>query len=140
MKIHLLRYVHGGERMASHDVVQNVFLNTIKNAKFHVSGNKPMSFCPLSYNLRIIESTLCYWSMVSTHCQMLSSLTPLKLIWFHSLLFLMGLWWQSWLKQRMIFQSQSIPNGHVSPSSYRGFQMSSLISKWVFSLLCQHGM
>jgi hypothetical protein len=37
MGIHLLHYVHGGERMASHVVVRNAFITIVKDARFHVS-------------------------------------------------------------------------------------------------------
>ncbi len=33
----------------------------------------------------------------------------------------------------------SIPSKHVFPSNCGGFQMSTLIGGWVFSLMCQHG-
>jgi hypothetical protein len=65
MGIHFLRCMHGGERMASHDVVWDAFVAIAKDARFCES--RPMSFHPLSYNLCIIELTLCYQSMVSTH-------------------------------------------------------------------------
>jgi hypothetical protein len=37
MGIHLLYCEHGGERMTSHDVVQNVFTTIARNVGFHVS-------------------------------------------------------------------------------------------------------
>jgi len=37
MGIHLLHYVHGGERTTSHGVVQNAFKAIARDAKFHVS-------------------------------------------------------------------------------------------------------
>jgi hypothetical protein len=37
MGIHLLHYVHGGEKTALHDVVQNAFVIIVRNAGFHVS-------------------------------------------------------------------------------------------------------
>jgi hypothetical protein len=37
MGIHLFHYVHAKERMALHDVVQNVFVAIVKDAGFHVS-------------------------------------------------------------------------------------------------------
>jgi len=93
MGIHLLRYMHGGERMASHNVVRNAFAAIVNDARFYARSYEsgPMSFHPLSYNLRIIELTLCYQLMVSTHWQMLLSQTPFELIWFHGLFFFMGL-------------------------------------------------
>jgi hypothetical protein len=43
MGIHFLHRAHGGERMALHDVVGNVFVAIAKNARFHVSRKQPMS-------------------------------------------------------------------------------------------------
>ncbi len=37
MKIHLLCCKHGGERTASHDVMQNVFMIVAKDVGFHVA-------------------------------------------------------------------------------------------------------
>jgi hypothetical protein len=37
MEIHFLHYAHGGERMALHDVMRNVFPAIAKNVGFHVS-------------------------------------------------------------------------------------------------------
>jgi hypothetical protein len=36
MGIHLLRCIHSGEKIASHDVVQDVFAFIAKDVKFHV--------------------------------------------------------------------------------------------------------
>jgi hypothetical protein len=36
MGIHLLRYAHGGERIASHDDVWNVFVSIVKDVRFYV--------------------------------------------------------------------------------------------------------
>jgi hypothetical protein len=37
MEIHLLYCIHGGERMILHDVVWDVFMIILKDARFHVS-------------------------------------------------------------------------------------------------------
>ncbi len=42
-----------------------------------------MSFHLLLCNFCVVESTLCYWSMVFACRQTLLSLIPFKLIWFH---------------------------------------------------------
>ncbi len=71
---------------------------------FMFCKSKPMSLCSTLFcNLCAIELTFYYQLMVSTHWQMLSSLTPLELIWFCGLFFFMGLLQQSRLQQRMIF-------------------------------------
>jgi hypothetical protein len=67
MGIHLLHCIYGEERMASHDVVWDVFAIIMKDVRFHVLRNRPMPFHPLPYNLCVVKSTLCYQSMVSTH-------------------------------------------------------------------------
>jgi hypothetical protein len=36
MGIHLLYCVHGGKRIASNDVVENVFTSIARDARFHV--------------------------------------------------------------------------------------------------------
>jgi len=36
MGIHLLHYVHGGERVISHDVIWDVFASIVKNVRFHI--------------------------------------------------------------------------------------------------------
>ncbi len=36
MGIHLLRCAHGGERKVSHDVMQDVFMNIARDARFQV--------------------------------------------------------------------------------------------------------
>ncbi len=35
--------------------------------------------------------------------------------------------------------SRLVPNGHVSPSSYKGFWVSTQVGTWVSSSMCQHG-
>ncbi len=47
MGIHLLCCVHGGERMALHDVVPNVIMAIAKDAKFHVSWRQTHILSPL---------------------------------------------------------------------------------------------
>jgi hypothetical protein len=46
MGIHLLCCVHGGERMALHDVVRNVNMAIAKDARFMRREGKPISFRP----------------------------------------------------------------------------------------------
>jgi len=58
--------MHGGERTTSHDVVRNVLVAIARNARFHVLRKQPMSFCPMPYGFHVVESTLCYQSMVFT--------------------------------------------------------------------------
>ncbi len=89
--------------------------------------SKPMSICPLPYNFRVVKSTFCYQLMVFAQWQMLSLLTSLELIWFHKLIFLVGLRQQLRRKQRIIL-SRLIPNKHVSPFSCGGLQMFILAS------------
>ncbi len=73
-------------------MLYEMFLQPLQEMRDFMSHkNGPMSFHPLPYSLCVIELTLCYQLMVSTHWQMLSSATPLKLIWFHELFFFMGL-------------------------------------------------
>jgi len=67
MGIHIFHYPHVEEKMASHDVVWDVFTTLWKMWDFMFHKNKPMCFCPLPYSLCAIELTLCYQSMVSTH-------------------------------------------------------------------------
>ncbi len=50
--------------MTSHDVVRNVLITIARNARFHVLKKQPTSFCPMPYNFHVVESTLCYQSMV----------------------------------------------------------------------------
>ncbi len=54
IRIHLLCCMHGGKRMASHDVVQNVFATIARDVGFHVSQEqnpstpRPTIFAPLN--------------------------------------------------------------------------------------------
>ncbi len=48
MGIHLFRCAHGEEKMASHDVVQIVFVTIVKIAGFHVSQKKIHVISPLA--------------------------------------------------------------------------------------------
>jgi hypothetical protein len=64
-------------------------------------------------------------------------MTLVKLIWFHKLLFLVGLLRQLQLKQRMIFIIIDFQQICFSFNS-RGFQVSTPIGGWVFSLMCEH--
>jgi hypothetical protein len=111
-----------------------------KMPDFIFHENKPMSFHPLFYSLHPIKSTLCYHSMAFACWQTFSSLTPLELIWFHWLLFLMGLLQWLQLYQKDDFYCNRLVTNIIFPSSYRGFQMFTPISKHVSSLMCQHGM
>jgi hypothetical protein len=36
MGIHFFRYTHGGEKIVSHDIIQDVFMSIAKDVKFHV--------------------------------------------------------------------------------------------------------
>jgi len=36
MGIHLFRYAHGGEKITSHDVMWDVLVAIVENAKFHI--------------------------------------------------------------------------------------------------------
>jgi hypothetical protein len=78
------------ERLTSHDVVRDDFATVARNARFHVMREETYVLPPLPYSLCVVESTLCYQSMVSAHWQMLSLPIPLKLIWFHKMFFFMG--------------------------------------------------
>ncbi len=46
--IHLLCCTHGGEKMAFHDVVRNVFMVIVKDAGFHVSQEQTHVLSPLA--------------------------------------------------------------------------------------------
>jgi hypothetical protein len=47
MCIHLLYYVHGNERMGTHDVVCNTFVTIARDVGFHV-GQKQLHVLPLT--------------------------------------------------------------------------------------------
>jgi len=49
MGIHLLHYTHGGERTASHDVVQDAFMSIVKYMAFHVLREQTHIFSPPSF-------------------------------------------------------------------------------------------
>ncbi len=48
IRIHLLCYTHGDKRMASHDVVQNVFTTITRDVGFHVSQEQIHILPPLT--------------------------------------------------------------------------------------------
>jgi hypothetical protein len=61
MEIHFFHCIHGRKRMALHDIVRDAFATITKYVDFIFHKNKQVvSFCPLPYNLHIIELTLCY--------------------------------------------------------------------------------
>jgi hypothetical protein len=67
MGIHIFRCTHGGESMALHVVVRDVFMVIAKDGGFQISQKQTHVLPPLPYNFCIVELTLCYYSMVSTH-------------------------------------------------------------------------
>jgi hypothetical protein len=126
-------------RRQLHMMLCNMFLwplREIWDFMFHKS--KPMSFCSLSFSFCVVELRLYYQLMVFAHWQMLSSLIPFKLIYFTNCSFLRGCgnsykWNKGW------FLLWSVPNIHVFLFSDGGIQMSTLVIRRVFSLMCQHG-
>jgi hypothetical protein len=48
MGIHFLHCVHGGERMASHDVVQDVFAAIARDVRFHILQKQTHVFPPVA--------------------------------------------------------------------------------------------
>ncbi len=68
MGTHLLCCSHGGEWIASHNVVQNVFTSIVKNTWFHVS--KPMSFYYPLFNFFFGGLTSCnsWWHPHFNQC------------------------------------------------------------------------
>ncbi len=113
-------------------------LETKLSHGFMFRGSKLIFFRPLSCNFCIVESTLCYQSMMFTHWQTLSSLMTFELIWFCELLFLVGLLWQLWFRRKMIFNLIDSCED-ISFFSGRGFWMFSPSGRHVFSSMCQYG-
>ncbi len=100
--------------------------------------SKPTSFRPLPYNIRAIEFThrvIGWWCPhVDNHCHCWPHLG-----WFSFMDFSWGCSDNHGYDKRW-FLSWSIPNKNISPSKCRGFWVFTLVSKWVFSMMCQHGM
>jgi hypothetical protein len=48
MGIRLFHYIHGGEKIASHDVVQDAFMSIVKDMTFHVLREQTHIFSPPS--------------------------------------------------------------------------------------------
>lgn len=112
MRIHIFHCMHGGERIALHDVMRN----------FMSHESRPMSFYSLPYNFHIFESTLCYQLMVFTCWQMLSLSTPFKLIWFMGYSFSRNCC-DTCDSNEGWSLSQLVLDKHVSPFCCRGFGM-----------------
>ncbi len=132
MGIHLLCCAHGEERTTSHDVVQNVYATIAKICE--ISCFAKIDPCLPTPYLKIFVSTnqdcvINWWCLQvgkRYHHQ------P-HLNWFGVVRcsFSWGCgnnhdsnkgWFLSW----------SIPDGHFSPSSYRGFRISTPTRGWVF--------
>jgi len=54
-RIHLFRCSHGGEWIASHNVIQDVFASIMRNARFHVSCEQINVLLPPSFQFS------CWW-------------------------------------------------------------------------------
>jgi hypothetical protein len=80
-RTHLLHYSHGGEQIASHDIIQNVFVSIIINVGFHILHEQIHVLYHPPFNFLGNKLTLCYQLMVSTPWLTLSLLTPLEHIW-----------------------------------------------------------
>jgi hypothetical protein len=79
MGIHLLHCVHGGERMALHDVVWNVFMAIVKDVGFHVSWEQTHILPPLA--LKSLHNWINIVLLINIiHTLVGSSSTPFKLI------------------------------------------------------------
>jgi hypothetical protein len=73
--------VHMVGRGLPHIILCKMFLWPLRKMQdFMFCKNKPISFHHLPYNLHVVESTLFYQLMLSTHWQILSSLIVLELI------------------------------------------------------------
>ncbi len=107
---------------------------------FMCCNSRLIFFHPSPYNLRIVESTLCFQLMVSTRWQTLSLPTPLELIWFRGLFFLWGCYKRVIVQGENDFYHDQFFGGHVFPSSCRGFQVFTLVGGRVSSSMCQHVM
>jgi len=131
MGIHLFHCVHGGEKMASHDVVWILFVTIIRNVGFHVSQKQthvlppPLTVFTLT-NWHCVDSWWCLHVSRRCHCQ------P-HLSWFGVMD--CSFWW-------------GCANNHESCEGFffividfwqTCFWMSTPASGRVFSLMCQHG-
>jgi hypothetical protein len=80
MGIHIFLCAHGGEKMASHDVMRDVFVVITKDVKFHVSKKQthvlpPFAMKASHHRINIVLSVDNVGMLVN-----IVSSTPLKLI------------------------------------------------------------
>jgi hypothetical protein len=132
------RCTHGEERTTSQDVVQYAFVAIVGNVGFYVSQEQTHVL------LLLVVQILCHWIdiMLSNDgvrtLQMLSSPTPSELIYFTNCSFSGGCN-NSYRSSKGWFLLWSVPSRHVFPFSGGGIEIYILATKWVFSLMCQHG-
>ncbi len=81
---------HGGEWIASHDVVEDAFVSIAKDARFHVSHEQTHVLFPLPFCLFINGLTLFYQLMAFALQWMWSSPIPPKYTWSLKLFHLVG--------------------------------------------------
>jgi hypothetical protein len=138
MGIHILHYVHGGKRMASHNVVWDVFTTIARDVRFYVLRDQThvLLFLALQYSCHWIDIVL----YVDGVCMLvkLSLLTQLSWFGFMGYYFSWG-YGNNWSSSETWYLLWLVLGGHAFPSSYRGFQMFTPIGERVSSLMCQHG-
>jgi hypothetical protein len=90
MGIHLFRYIHGGERMVSHDAMWDAFTSIVKDVCFHVAH----ILLPPTLQFDANRLTLCFQLMVFACWLMSSLLIPFEWTWFCTLHYFEG--WSQW--------------------------------------------
>ncbi len=138
-RVHLVHYIHVRARMVSHNIVWNTFPTIVKNARFHILWNQTHVFSPMP----VIFIMLSCHCVISRWCLHFGKLCHCQL---HSSLFNFVGYFLSWgccdnySSNEGWSLLQWILNGHVCPSSCKGFQMFTLTNRWIFLSMCQHEM
>jgi hypothetical protein len=139
MGIHHFHCADGGEKMASHDAVQIVFVTIVWDTWFHVSWKKnPCNFAPCLIFFASLDRhcVINQWCLHIGECY--HHQPHLNWFGFKGCFFLWG-YSDNYDSSKGWSLSWSVLSKHVSPSNCGGFQMFKLIGRWVSSSMCQHG-
>ncbi len=114
-RTHLLHHSHGGEQIASHDIIQNVFISITINLGFHVLHEQIHVLYQPPFSFLSNKLTLCYQLMASTPWPMLSLPTPPKHIWIWMMFHFKEWpwWWQ--FEQEKDFTTIALQQTHFFP-------------------------
>jgi hypothetical protein len=137
--VNLCLWSHGAKWTTSHDAIWNVFTFIMRNAGFHVLHEQIHVFLQFSLKsfcqqVDIMSSVDDICTLANVYCQSHSNRFGFMCCFISHSDFNSG---DS--RKRRTFQQWALYE-HISSPCHTSFWLPTLIAKWFFSSMCQHGM